>query len=78
MVETLRRAQPLCMLEHNSQTDAVIAYLATLGYRPFHYDPQAGKLVPYPAPVAATNVFYVPPYAERLQRLGIVDADRGR
>jgi FkbM family methyltransferase len=70
MVETLRRAQPLCMFEHNSQTGEVMAFLAGLGYRPFLYDARQRRLVPYPAAVEATNIFYVPADERRVRESG--------
>jgi FkbM family methyltransferase len=72
MLETLRRARPLCMFEHNSQTPAIIAFLAESGYRPYLYDPSRRRLVPHPAPVAAVNVFYVPDDTARFRQLDLI------
>ena len=74
MVETLKKFWPLCMFESNSRNGEIIAAFAALGYRPFAYDPERKRLVPYPAPpIEPCNIFYVPAAPGRFRRRGLFD-----
>ena len=61
MDETLRRAEPLLMLEHNDESDAIIAWLRLRGYDIYLYSAAANRLIPTDQPRHTTNFFACTP-----------------
>ncbi len=67
MRDTLRRDQPILMIECSENTPEVAAFLSTLGYHTYHYDQRQNMLEETTDPAAATNYFALTPAA--LERL---------